>query len=117
MLWGWGTLGRWEMASRADCTARGSSKKMMMTLLRTWNLATLWRGTHHVISYGLPLLHVPPSNKAASSPRRGLVPTLKPQESSQDLREVDPHFNPMKGHKLTAKVNLSEQPRLAHTKM
>ena len=80
-------------------------------------LATLWRGTSHVIQPVYPLLHVPPSNKAASLPRCSLIPTLKPQESSQDLKGGDPHSNPMKGHKLTAKVNLSEQPRLAHTKM
>jgi len=89
---------------------------MILSLLRTWNLATLWRGTHHVISYGLPLLHMPPSNKAASSPRRGLVPTLKPQESSQDLREEDPRSNPTKGHPMAAKVNPNEHQRVAHAK-
>jgi hypothetical protein len=35
---------------------------MILTLLRTWNLAMLWRGTHHVISYSLPLLQRTPNN-------------------------------------------------------
>src|SRR5882762_298246 len=105
------------MASRADHTARGSSKKMNLTLLRTWNLATLWHGMHHVILPESPLLHVPPMNKAASSPCRGLVPTLKPQESSQDLLEGDPHSNPRKGHPMAAKVNPNEHQRVAHTKV
>src|ERR1700683_1453440 len=88
----------------------GSRQAMIVPwyLLLNMKLTTLWRGTHHVITPGYPLLHVPPSNKVASSPRRGLVPTLKPQESLQDLLEGDPHSNPMKGHPMGTKVNPNE---------
>ena len=109
--------GRWEMPRERITELKGDAITLVYYEHADYLLATLWRGTSHVIIPRYPLLHVPPSNKAASSPHRGLVPTLKPQESSQDLREGDPRSNPTKGHKLTTKVNLSEQPRLAHTKM
>ena len=111
------SLGRWEMPRERIAELKGDAIALVYYEHEDYLLATLWRGTSHVIIPGYPLLHVAPSNKVASSPRRGLIPTLKPQESSQDLREGDPCSNPTKGHKLTAKVNSSEQPRLAHTKM